>query len=114
MGIWHKPFQIALILKKIQLDIPPRMLYEQEYSLGWTDATSFGSWWNNTKERIIKLTGNDVYSYIKKDTINYRKFIESKNSYLSLMSKNKSKPLTKEERRKLLRKLDKEELLIIF
>lgn len=113
MGIWHKPFQVALILKKIQLDINPRLLYEYEYNLGWTDSSTFGSWWKNTRERIEKLTGNDVYYYFKKDTINYRKFIESKNCYLYFMSRKKSKELTKEERRELLRKLDKEDLLII-
>lgn len=113
MGIWHKPFQIALIIKKIQLDINPRLLYEYEYNSGWTDASNFKYWWVNTKVRIKKLTGNDVYSYFKKDTINYRQFIESRNSYLYFMAKKNKKEISKEQRRELLRKLDKEELLII-
>ena len=113
MGKWHRPYQTALIIKKIQLDIDPRILYEYEYSLGWSDASTFSYYWENLKDRIIKLTGRNVYSYIKLDTINYRKFIESRNSYLSIMAKKNQKKSREEVRKELYEKLDKEDIWII-
>ncbi len=112
MGLWHRPSQVAIILKKIQLDIPPRELYEYEASLGWTECCSFDTWIKNTKERILKLTGRSIYSYIKPYTINYRNMIDGRYNYEVKMAK-KTKKLTDEERRKILDELDKEDILII-
>ena len=88
-------------------------MYEYEYSLGWSDASTFSYYWENLKDRIIKLTGRNVYSYIKLDTINYRKFIESRNSYLSIMAKKNQKKSREEVRKELYEKLDKEDIWII-
>lgn len=113
MGKWHRPYQTALIIKKIQLDIDPKILYEYEFSLNWTEASNFDYYWDNLKIRILKLTGRNIYSFIKLDTINYRKVIEARNNYLLTMSKKNKNESTKEERRKLYDKFDKEDLWII-
>lgn len=104
MGKWHTPTQVALMLKKIQLDIPMKILYEWEYSMGWTDTSVASSYWRNTKERIFKLTGNSVYSYIKPNTINYINMINGKKGYEIRMSK-KVKQRSPEKEKSYLKNL---------
>lgn len=113
MGIWHSPTQIALTLKKIQLDISIKDIYEWEYNLGWTDSSTLEHFWNNTKERVLKLTGKTVFSFIKPNTINYRNVILGRKNYLIKMAKQ-SKKVNKEERKKLYDKFSKEELTLII
>ena len=62
MGKWHRPYQTAIIIKKIQQDIDPRELYDYEFSLGWTEALEFTYYWKNLKKRVLRLTGRDIYS----------------------------------------------------
>ena len=57
MGNWHRPYQTAIIIKKIQHDVNPLELYEQELSLGWTERSTFRFYWGNLKNRVKKLTG---------------------------------------------------------
>lgn len=113
MGKWHTPTQIGLTLKKIELDIPLKDIYEWEYNLGWTDCSTVDTFWTNTKERVLKLTGKTVFSFIKSNTISYRNVIFSRRNYLIKMSK-KSKELTKEEKKKLYDKFSKDELILII
>ena len=49
MGKWHRSYQTAIIIKKIQQDIDPRELYDYEFSLGWTKASEL-----LTIEKILK------------------------------------------------------------
>ena len=113
MGKWHRPYQTAIIIKKIQQDIDPRELYDYEFSLGWTEASEFTYYWKNLKKRVLRLTGRDIYSFINSSTINYISFLNERKKYLSNMAKKKSNTISKEERRKLLEQLDKEDLIII-
>lgn len=113
MGKWHRPYQTAIIIKKIQQDIDPRELYDYEFSLGWTEASEFTYYWKNLKKRVLRLTGRDIYSFINSSTINHISFLNERKKYLSNMAKKKSNTISKEERRKLLEQLDKEDLIII-
>ncbi|MBU3830755.1 MAG: hypothetical protein H9897_01170 [Candidatus Ureaplasma intestinipullorum] len=61
MGNWHRPYQTAIIIKKIQHDVNPLELYEQELSLGWTESSAFRFYWGNLKNRVKKLTGLSAY-----------------------------------------------------
>ena len=89
MGNWHRPYQTAIIIKKIQHDVNPIELYEQELSLGSTESSTFWFYWGNLKNRIKKLTGISVYSYIKWNTINYRNFVKNKWYKINAMTRKK-------------------------
>ena len=89
MGNWHRPYQTAIIIKKIQHDVNPLELYEQELSLWRTESSTFRFYWGNLKNRVEKLTGLSVYSYIKLDTINYKNFIKNKEYKINAMSRKK-------------------------
>ncbi|MBU3830921.1 MAG: hypothetical protein H9897_02090 [Candidatus Ureaplasma intestinipullorum] len=56
MGNWRRRTKQQLLLKKIQHDVNPLELYEQELSLGWTESSTFRFYWGNLKNRIKKLT----------------------------------------------------------
>lgn len=114
MGKWHRPYQIALIIKKIQHDISPKKIYEYEKSMGWTNANTLDHFWFNTKERIYKLTGKSFLDYIKPNTISY---INHKKYWYWLeenMAKNIVKELYSKNFKEKIDKLDKEDLLIII
>ncbi len=52
MGNWHRPYQMGIIIKKIQYDVNLLELYEQELSLGWTKSSTFKFYWENLKNRV--------------------------------------------------------------
>ena len=54
MGNWHRPYQTAIIIKKIQHDVNPIELYEQELSLGWTESSTFRFYWGILKNKVKK------------------------------------------------------------
>lgn len=112
MGQWHRPSQVALIIKKIQLDTPLKQLYEFEWDMGWTESSTYDNWLRNTKDRIEKLTGRSLHSFINPYTINYMNVKRSLHGYGVKMAK-KYKKISEEERKKILRELDKEDLVII-
>ena len=114
MGNWHRPYQTAIIIKKIQHDVNPIELYEQELSLGWTESSTFWFYWGNLKNRIKKLTGLSVYSYIKWDTINYRNFLKNKEYKINAMARKKLEQAKKIDYKKAFKKLDRDELIIII
>ncbi len=114
MGNWHRPYQTAIIIKKIQHDVNPLELYEQELSVGWTESSTFRFYWGNLKNRVKKLTGLSVYSYIKLDTINYRNFIKNKEYKINAMARKKIEQNKKFDYKKEFKKLDRDELIIII
>ncbi len=72
MGQWHKPWQVGIIIKKIEQDIGSDQLYKYELMRGWTDATEREFYWNNTKERIFNLTSQYYLTFVPKNSISYR------------------------------------------
>ena len=114
MGNWHRPYQTAIIIKKIKHDVNPLELYEQELSLGWTESSTFRFYWANLRNRVKKLTGLSVYSYIKLDTINYRNFIKNKEYKINAMARKKIEQTKKFDYKKAFKKLDRDELIIII
>ena len=114
MGNWHRPYQTAIIIKKIQHDVIPLELYEQELSLGRTESSTFRFYWGNLKNRVEKLTGLSVYSYIKLDTINYRNFIKNKEYTINAMARKKLEQTKNFDYKKAFKKLDRDELIIII
>ena len=114
MGNWHRPYQTAIIIKKIQHDVNPLELYEQELSLGWTESSTFRFYWGNLKNRVKKLTGLSVYSYIKLDTINYRNFLKNKEYKINTMARKQIEQTKKFDYKKAFKKLDCDELIIII
>ena len=89
IGNWHRPYQTAIIIKKIQHDVNLIELYERELSLRWTESSTFKFYWRNLKNRVKKLTGLSVYSYIKWDTINYRNLVKNKEYKINAMPRKK-------------------------
>ena len=90
MGQWHKPWQIATIIKMIQQDISSRGLYNFELQKGWTDASKKRMYWFNTKERIKKFTGKNYIAFVPKNSRSYK---ESLCYYLNMGNeKIKKKP----------------------
>ena len=68
MGKWHKPWQVATIIKLIQQDVSSKALYDFELQKGWTDATQKKFYWNNTKDRIKGFTGKHYITFVPKNT----------------------------------------------
>ena len=99
MGQWHRPSQVALIIKKIQLDTPLKQLYEFEWDMGWTESSTYDNWLRNTKDRIEKLTGRSLHSFINPYTINYMNVKRSLHGYGVKMAKKYKKSVKKKERK---------------
>lgn len=107
MGKWHKPWQVAIIIKKLQQDLSIKQLYEYELAKGWTNAISKRFFWTNTKERIFNLTGKKFTCFISPNTTSYKDILKY---YVDMELEFKKDPA----RRKILEDADKEDLITII
>lgn len=107
MGKWHKPWQVATIIKMIKQDISINGLYNFEYKKGWTEAVSKEFYWNNTKWRIKEFTGMSYISFVPKNSSSYKHCIK----YYLNMGKDKIK---KKPNFDILRNESKDDLITII
>lgn len=107
MGIWHKPWQVAMIIKKIENDYSSQKLFEFELAKGWTDASKRKHYWRNTTQRIFNLTGKHYTCFINKKTVAYKHILKY---YLDMSLKFTKDP----NRRKILQDADKEDLITMI
>ncbi len=97
MGKWHKSWQVALIIKKLQQDLSIKQLYEYELAKGWTNAISKRFFWTNTKERIFNLTGKKFTCFISPNTTSYKDILKY---YVDMELEFKKDPARRKFRRR--------------
>ena len=108
MGLWHKPWQVALTIKKLQNDWSKKEIFQFESDKGWTDAFSLDAFWENTKDRIQWLTGKHWTTFIHANTKNYQLTLK----YYKDMAKKKVK--VEDSDREILKKASHEDVIKII